>query len=45
MPSHAAELHTPPPDRATVGTVIPDFNVGYTYQKTDPRILRFFGTT
>jgi subtilase family serine protease len=28
--------------RVTVGTVIPDFNVGYTYQKTDPRILPLF---
>jgi hypothetical protein len=27
--------------RATVGTVIPDFNIGYTYQKTDPRTLTF----
>jgi hypothetical protein len=29
--------------RATVGTVTPDFNVGYTYQKTDPRTLHFLG--
>jgi subtilase family serine protease len=27
--------------RATVGNVIPDYNLGYTYQKTDPRTLTF----
>jgi hypothetical protein len=27
--------------RATVGNVIPDFNRGYTYQKTDLRTLHF----